>query len=97
MIRSPVRRLLRVLVRAWRHGVYINELLLTTPWERDGQLRWRREPDGWTLVGITLPAEEAGELQRGRRPGRRSRSARTSAPARTVDPSVNPRPGPSSC
>ena len=44
------------LAAAWNEGVRVQELLLSGPWEREGELRWRRELGRWRLVGATPPA-----------------------------------------
>lgn len=48
-------RVARGLAGAWREGVRVQELMLSGPWEQEGELRWRREVGAWRLVGSTPP------------------------------------------
>lgn len=52
------------LAAAWREGVRVQELMLSGPWEREGELRWRRELGAWRLVGSTPPLVPSGVERR---------------------------------
>jgi len=54
-ITITVPRLATRLAQAWRAGVRVQELLLSGPWEGEGELRWRRELGRWRLVGSISP------------------------------------------
>ena len=55
----------------WDEGVYVNELLLSGPWQQEGEMRWRRTGRGaWTLDGSTPPLTPIDEPEPGVSPRR---------------------------
>jgi hypothetical protein len=58
-----VPRLATRIATAWREGVRVQELLLSGPWEREGELHWRRELGRWRLVGSVPPLAHPFRIQ----------------------------------
>ncbi len=53
-------RAIELVMRAWERGVHVHATVLAAqrPWEREGPLVWRSEPNGPRLIGSFVPDEE---------------------------------------